>query len=104
MFRHNNSWQQGSVNQHHGTPRSYVIKSSNGKFYRRKHIRPTKVKPKILPTEDNIDLPPNYPAMTTADPQPEIQTQQQTTPEVVNPYVTRSGRTVKPPNRYGYSD
>ena len=57
MVKHNDKWIHGSIVEKHETPRSYVVKTSNGKKYRRNRhdLKPTKSLPKDE-TIENVDL------------------------------------------------
>jgi transposase InsO family protein len=109
MFRHKDSWQNGTIQQSHDMPRSYVVKSPEGKYYRRnrRHINPTKVPPVSVTPDDQVILPssrmdkPIQQEQGSSQQKQKLGLQSQHT-EKTKQYITRSGRIVKPPDRLQY--
>lgn len=119
VMRHENKWKHGTIERKHELPRSYVVKTSDGRKYRRnrKHLRPTESVPTHTEPEEIVVTTWDKPQQSTSNGNGktnngsgkalELATSQQPDrvvciPETTekSPYKTRSGRISKPPSRY----
>lgn len=96
-------WEPATIVEKHSTPRSYTVQNhNNNKVYRRnrKHLKPSSAKftPREEPepeiTMTNIMEPAASPIISEDDPRP------LPTPPPPGPIMTRSGRTVKLPEKF----
>ena len=96
VMQHKEMWRPATVTEKHPSPRSYVVENENGQHYRRnrRHLRPTPARSQSettsTPSTSDQDARENDTTTTTPTP-----TQLTTTT-----YKTRSGRTVKMPDKY----
>ena len=101
VMRHDNKeqWRHVTIKKQHETPRSYVVETPEGKVYRRnrKHLRHTASKPINRELYDFEIQPQNESPNVVSKTPP-----QQQTPATETMVKTRSGRIVKPPERYGH--
>ena len=101
VMRHDNKeqWRHVTIKKQHETPRSYVVETPEGKVYRRnrKHLRHTASKPINRELYDFEIQPQNESTNVVSKTPP-----QQQTPATETMVKTRSGRIVKPPERYGH--
>ena len=68
VMRHDNKWKHGTIERKHELPRSYVVKTPDGRKYRRnrKHLCPTKSVPiRTEPEEIVVQLPDIQPKTTS---------------------------------------
>lgn len=105
--RSKRDWCGGTIISKHEQPRSYIVKTDDGRIYRRNshHIRATKAK---ISPEFNVQLD-HIPSEIQRNeiplqPEPrETESQQRTAIESNEQhYVTRAGRVSRPPARYPY--
>lgn len=116
MIKHNDHWIHGSVADKHESQRSYVVKWSNGRKYRRnrRDLRPTSCNPaEVREEEENPEIKPlldhaaKHGSIDHVDSKPErkptignaekIQTD--APPKIQSPVKTRSGLEIKLPSR-----
>lgn len=100
LIRNGKTWERGIVVKKDKNPRSYWVKTQNSRIVRRNrvHLKPSENKPYF---DLEIERNENVEADKIVD-----RTVMSNGPNVSRSngsYVTRSGRIVKPPDRYGYS-
>lgn len=106
-----NKWSNAKIVEKHRTPRSYIVKTSDGRHFRRnrKHLRPTALREieKESQMSDISQIPDICKPQLVDQGKPQIVPQKpllvEKSPEqtkVEKPTITRSGRTVKEPSRY----
>lgn len=118
LIQNEKKWIAGKIEQRHSHPRSYLVKATNGRQYRRnrRHIRPTRAdfqpKQSVLSPEVPDTVSDEHHSDSKAKPErephvgpmePPEETAAPHSPSVTSPpvpLVTRSGRVVRIPSRF----
>ena len=100
VMQHKEVWRPATVTEKHPSPRSYVVENENGQHYRRnrRHLRPTPTRSQ----SETTSTPSTSDSVTSDQDARENGTTTTPTPTqlTTTTYKTRSGRTVKMPDRY----
>ena len=94
VMQHKEMWRPATVTEKHPSPRSYVVENENGQQYRRnrRHLRPTPARSQSETT--------STPSTSDQDARENDTTTTTPTQLTTTTYKTRSGRTVKMPDKY----